>query len=83
MNRDNYSTQKRTGKKLCAQCKSRPTAFSPKGGKYRSDSDHDLCNQCWRSVLDQIRLELRIISLTAVSKHYHHDCCGIILPKYV
>ena len=77
---DDNNYQKRTGKKLCAQCKKRTTSFSPKGGSYRKDSKHDLCGQCWRSIVDQTRSQP--ISTTLDSKKkFHSGCNGVILTR--
>jgi len=36
---------------LCALCHKRPAKFKRKG-KVKHDKDHDLCQQCFRSVAD-------------------------------
>lgn len=39
------------------QCRScdRDAKFRVRGGRVKSDNDHDLCRQCWRSEMDRRR----------------------------
>lgn len=39
-------------KRLCAWCRQRPAILQIRG-KFKADEDHDLCQQCYRSAVDQ------------------------------
>lgn len=41
----------------CSEC-GRPAVFSTKKNRRkRSDKEHDLCERCWKSVLEKFKLE--------------------------
>lgn len=42
-------------KRRCAACGNRRPLYRYRGGPVRADRRHDLCMQCWRSVLDRLR----------------------------
>lgn len=46
---DNIEKFQKKSSKLCSKC-GRKNGFRPNGGSYRTDSDHELCTRCWRSI---------------------------------
>lgn len=46
----------KTRRKLCSECSQRPALFyQATSGRRIADADHDLCQQCYRAMMDRSR----------------------------
>jgi len=64
-------------RKLCQQCGKRPNLFSMDGNRYKRDKEHDLCRQCYKSILDSDWQDRNAEHLGASKPTFHDSCCGV------
>ena len=57
-------SKQRHSRHLCVNCKSRKALYKFRG-RVRARADHDMCLQCWRSVVDMQRMILAMDELAA------------------